>query len=71
MMTLASIPTKSSCRRASTLRPRAVSQLAGIATRTPLLDPATRILASGQENPWRPEEKRCGFRELEFPAPTV
>ena len=36
--------------------------------RTPLLYSSTRILA---RTPGSPEETRCGFRELEFPAPTL
>jgi hypothetical protein len=50
-MTLASIPAKNSCRRASTLRHRAESQFAGIAARAALRYPPPNVLAQRLGNP--------------------
>ena len=67
-MTSASIPTKNSCRHAATGDTRPESQFAGIAARAALLYSSTLILV---QQPGNPEELKCGFRELEFPAPTL
>jgi hypothetical protein len=69
MMNLASIPTKNSCRHAEARRPRRTEpHFAGIAAQAALLYAFARILA---QHPGNPEEKQCGFRVLEFPAPTL